>query len=199
MLHFGAVDYEATVYINGNKCGTHKGGYVSFFFDITKYLKVGVNTVTVHAVDDTKDRRIPSGKQSDRYESYGCFYTRSTGIWQTVWLEFVPQTHIKNVKYLTDIENGVLQITAELVGSAEFRASASYMGEPMGEACVSSNGGIAYLQLPLKQIHLWEVGKGRLYDLKLSYGEDEVDSYFGMRSVQLDGYKFLINGKSVFQ
>lgn len=69
LLHFGAVDYEAIVYINGNKFGSHRGGYVSFSFDITKYLKVGVNTVTVHAVDDTRNPLIPTGKQSERYES----------------------------------------------------------------------------------------------------------------------------------
>ncbi len=199
MLHFGAVDYEATVYINGVKCGSHKGGYVSFALDITPYIKAGTNTVTVHAEDDTRNRRIPSGKQSDRFESYGCFYTRTTGIWQTVWLEFLPKAYIKKVKYTTDIENGVLHIAAELVGRGVLQASASYEGEPMGSASVSGNGGSVCLSLPLKEIHLWEVGKGGLYDLKLSYGEDEVDSYFGIRSLQLDGYKFLINGKSVFQ
>lgn len=199
ILYFGAVDYEATVYINGCKCGVHKGGYLSFCFDITPYIKVGTNTVTVHARDDTRNMRIPSGKQSDRFASYGCFYTRTTGIWQTVWLEYLPSAHIKKVKYTTDIENGILQITAELVGSGVLKANASYEDKEMGCASVSSEGGIASLVLPLKEIHLWEVGKGRLYDLKLSYGEDEVDSYFGLRTVRLDGYKFLINGKSVFQ
>jgi len=199
VLHFGAVDYETTVYINGCQCGIHRGGYTSFAFDITQYVKVGINTVTVHAIDDTRDLLIPTGKQSDRYESYGCFYTRTTGIWQTVWLEFLPLIHIKKVKYTTDIENGMLQIAAELAGSATLRAEAYYEGKPMGNASVSCNGGTAYLNLSLKETHLWEVGKGRLYDLKLSYGEDEVGSYFGMRSVRMDGYKFLLNGKSVFQ
>ncbi|MBQ6831497.1 MAG: beta-galactosidase [Oscillospiraceae bacterium] len=199
LLHFGAVDYEATVYINGTKCGTHRGGYVSFALDITPYVKAGTNILTVHARDDTRNKRIPTGKQSERFGSYGCFYTRTTGIWQTVWLEFVPKAYIRKVKYNTDIENGILQITAELEGSGVLRSVASYRGEAMGSASVASNGGIAYLSLPLKQIHLWEVGQGRLYDLKLSYGQDEVDSYFGMRSVQLDGYHFRINGKSVFQ
>ena len=199
LLHFGAVDYEAIVYINGNRCGTHRGGYVSFSFDITKYLKVGENIVTVHAIDDTRNPLIPTGKQSERYESQGCFYTRTTGIWQTVWLEFLPQTHIKKVKYNTDIENGVLHISAELAGNGIFRADAYYQGKPMGSASVVSNGGSAILNLSLKETHLWEVGNGRLYDLELSYGEDVVQSYFGLRSLQLDGYRFLINGKSVFQ
>lgn len=199
LLHFGAVDYEAAVYINGVSCGIHRGGYVSFSFDITKYLKVGENIVTVHAIDDTRNPLIPTGKQSERYESHGCFYTRTTGIWQTVWLEFLPQTHIKKVKYDTDIENSVLHISAELAGNGIFRADAYYKGQPMGSASVVSNGGSAILNLSLKETHLWEVGNGRLYDLELSYGEDVVQSYFGMRSLQLDGYQFLINGKSVFQ
>lgn len=199
MLHFGAVDYEATVYINGCKCGTHKGGYVSFSFDITEYLKIGSNTVTVHALDDTRNPLIPTGKQSDRYESHGCFYTRTTGIWQTVWLEFVPKTYIRKVKYLSDIENGVLNITAELTGKGTLRAEAFYEGRSVGEASVRSNGGIAMLNLPLTEKHLWEVGNGRLYDLLFTYEEDVVHSYFGLRSLQLEGYKFLINGKSVFQ
>ena len=70
MLHFGAVDYETTVYINGVKCGTHKGGYVSFAFDITPYIKAGSNTVTVHAEDDTRNKQIPSGKQSERFGDF---------------------------------------------------------------------------------------------------------------------------------
>ena len=199
LLHFGAVDYEATVYVNGNRCGSHRGGFVSFAMDITEYLTAGENTLVVHATDDSRDLLIPSGKQSDRYESYGCFYTRTTGIWQTVWLEFVPQTHIQSVKYVTDIEKGVLHITAAVSGSGTLRASASYEGKPMGSAQTQAQGGTVQMSLPLEECHLWEVGKGRLYDLELTYGEDLVHSYFGMRSVRLDDYRFLINEKSVFQ
>ena len=199
LLHFGAVDYEAHVYINGKKCGDHRGGYVSFSFDITQLLQPGENVVTVHAEDDSRNLRIPSGKQSDRYDSYGCFYTRTTGIWQMVWLEFVPRNYIQNVRYTTDVENGILNITAQLVGAGTLCAEAFYGETPMGKACVASQGGTATLSVPLAELHLWEVGKGGLYDLALSYGEDHVHSYFGMRSLRLDGYKFLINEKSVFQ
>ena len=100
ILHFGAVDYMATIYINGTKCGSHKGGYVSFAVDITEHVKAGTNTIIVNAVDDTRNRLIPSGKQSEKYNSYACMYTRTTGIWQTVWLEFVPENYIKKVKYI---------------------------------------------------------------------------------------------------
>ena len=81
VLHFGAVDYICKAFVNGKFVGEHKGGYVSFGFDITSALREGENEITVYAIDDTRDRLIPSGKQSDRYESYGCSYTRTTGIW----------------------------------------------------------------------------------------------------------------------
>lgn len=199
ILHFGAVDYFATVYVNGQKCGTHKGGYVSFAFDITEYLTEGTNTITLHAEDDTRSRLIPSGKQSGQYHSHGCFYTRTTGIWQTVWMEFVPKTHIVKTKYMTDINNGTVTIFAELCGAGTLTATASYEGKEMGTATVASNGGTAVVTLDLAETHLWEVGNGRLYDLTLTYGTDEVKSYFGLRSLQLADKKFLINGKSVFQ
>lgn len=198
-LHFGAVDYEAFVYVNGQECGYHRGGYVSFAVDITASVHEGENVITVHAVDDTRSRLIPSGKQSELYESYSCLYTRTTGIWQTVWLEFVPKTHIIKTKYVTDISAGTVTITAWLSGSGTFRADAFYQGKAVGGAVAESEGGMLTVTIPLSEIHLWEVGEGRLYDLELSYGIDRVKSYFGLRSIRLEGYKFLINEKSVFQ
>ena len=199
ILHFGAVDYEATIYINGKKCGSHKGGYVSFRFDISDYVVAGENTIVVHAKDDTRSRLIPSGKQSERYESFGCSYTRTTGIWQTVWLEFVPQTHIIKTKYTTDFHNATLTVAAELRGKGTFAVEAYYEGRCVGRAETVSNGGNATVTLALTEKHIWEVGCGRLYDLVLTYGEDRVESYFGLRSIQLDGNRFLINGRPVFQ
>ena len=84
LLHFGAVDYEAVVYVNGAEAGRHLGGYTSFSFDITGLVHPGENIVTVYAQDDTRSLVQASGKQSGEYGSYGCFYTRTTGIWQTV-------------------------------------------------------------------------------------------------------------------
>ncbi len=198
-LHFGAVDYEAILYINGQYVGNHKGGYVSFKFDITKYLVVGKNTITLNAKDDSRDRLIPSGKQSALYESYWCYYTRTTGIWQTVWLEFVPKNHIKNVKYYTDINKATVTINANLEGEGDFTAKAFYNNKEVGSATTFSQGGNVSVQISLSEKHLWEVGCGRLYDLELSYGQDKVKSYFGLRSLRISGRKFLINEKSVFQ
>lgn len=199
VIHFGAVDYLTTVYINGKQCGQHKGGYVSFSFDITDFVTEGDNVVTVHAEDDTRNRLIPSGKQSEQYHSYGCFYTRTTGIWQTVWLEFTPKTYIKAVKYYPDTSNSSLTIHADLVGYADFSIQASFEGKAMGEVSYHFDGGTTVATIKLSEKHLWEVGKGGLYDLVLKYGDDTVKSYFGLRSIHYTDYKFLLNGKSVFQ
>ena len=199
ILHFGAVDYKATVYINGKEVGTHKGGYISFEFDITDYITDGKNVLTVYAEDDTRNPLQPRGKQSEEYYSHGCDYTRTTGIWQTVWLEFVPESRIKGIKIFPNVENCSVDIQAEVIGSGKFEVLALYQERIMGAATVVSDGGFVTAHLDLKEAYLWEVGEGRLYDLELRFNEYKVDSYFGLRDVRLDGQKFLINGKSVFQ
>ncbi|MBR4867688.1 MAG: beta-galactosidase, partial [Clostridia bacterium] len=199
VLHFGAVDYECTVYVNGEKAGSHQGGYISFSFDITDFLTEGENVLTVCAVDDTRSRLVPSGKQSDRYQGYGCFYTRSTGIWQTVWLEFTPQTYVRSVKFYPQPETNDVKIVLDLVGKSDLNLAITYEGKPMGNASVDKVSGTVTVCVPLAETHLWEVGQGRLYDVDITFGEDTVASYFGLRSVGFDGMKFLLNGKSVFQ
>lgn len=199
MLHFGAVDYEATVYINGTLCGTHRGGYVSFSFDITAFVRVGENTVTVCARDNERDPLIPSGKQSGQYESYSCMYTRTTGIWQTVWLEFTPQTYIRNFRLHPCVETASLTVEATLEGCAPLTLTAAYEGKSMGSVTLPDACAQVAFTLPLKEAHLWEVGKGGLYDLTFTFGEDVVESYFGLRSIAYSDHKFFLNGRSVFQ
>lgn len=206
LLHFGAVDYAAYVYINGEDAGSHQGGYTPFAFDVTKYLKAGNNEVIVCAEDDNRTGFQPKGKQSSSYYSQGCDYTRTTGIWQTVWLEFMPKSYIKNVKYYPDITNGIFNIEADIIGEGKLSVKAAYEGKPCGScetAVTKACCGNVKLTLKVDEIHLWEAGCGRLYDLELSFesGEtcDKVKSYAGLREVRLDGYKFLLNGKSLFQ
>ncbi len=197
-INFGAVDYEAIVYINGKKAGYHKGGYTSFKFDITDLVKEGENEVIVNAVDDTRNPMIACGKQSGELKSHGCHYTRTTGIWQTVWLEFTPEKYIKSFKIFPDYENGTVAISAVLAGKGEFTVKASYEGRMA--ACESKSASSnAFVNLELSEIHLWEVGNGRLYDLELCFEGDRVSSYFGLRNVEMCGMKFLLNGKSVYQ
>ena len=198
-LHFGAVDYRCEAFVNGVSVGTHTGGYVSFCFDVTEAVHEGENVITVYAEDDERDPLIPRGKQSELFYSHGCDYTRTTGIWQTVWMEFLPETHIEKIKIFPNVETGSFDVEALLKGAGTLAVEASYEGRPMGEASVKADGGLVRLHLPLQETHLWELGCGRLYDLKLTYGADTVQSYAGLRSVRLDGYRFLLNGKSVFQ
>ena len=199
ILHFGAVDYLTSVYVNGKKAGTHKGGYVSFSMDITDLVFPGENEIAVWAEDDVRSPVIPSGKQSEEYASYGCMYTRTTGIWQTVWIEFVPKDYILSVRYLTDIHQGALFLTAKVLGTGAFTAEAFWEGVSCGKASAEPTGDTVTISIPLSEVHLWELGRGGLYDLALTFGEDKVKSFFGLREVGLRDGKFLLNGKAVFQ
>ena len=198
-IHFGAVDYKATVYINGKLAGEHSGGYVSFSFEITSLLTTGENTITVHAEDDTRSRMIPSGKQSHRYHSKGCYYTRTTGIWQSVWLEFTPKNYVENVKFYPDPDSSQLTVIARLCGTEKFSITASLGGEVVGYASAKNSNGDLTLTISLSKTALWEPLSPRLYDLEIVFGEDKIKSYFGLRKVKLDKRRILINGKPVFQ
>lgn len=198
-LHFGAVDYETTVFVNGEKVGTHKGGYSSFKMDITKQAKVGENTLFVYAKDDVRSGKQPRGKQSVKFHSSGCDYTRTTGIWQTVWLEAVPKAYIASAKYYPDIHDGSLTVIGETVGNGEVTIKTSFDGKAAGETAVKTYGGKFKAYIKLTEKHLWELGKGGLYDLEFTFGEDSVKSYFGLREVALQDGAFLLNDKRVFQ
>ncbi len=198
-LNFGAADYLTTVLINGKCAGRHKGGYTSFKFDITELVRDGENEIFVLCEDSVHSPLVPRGKQSKERESHGCDYTRTTGIWQSVWLEYTPENYIKQVKYYPDPDDCSLTVWADFEGCADFSAEAFFDGKSVGYVSSDAAKGNHFFKLPLSEKHLWEVGKGGLYDLKLKFGDDEVSSYFGLRDIRLDGMKFLINGKSVFQ
>lgn len=196
-LNFGAVDYEAKVYLNGKYVGKHAGGYTPFSFDITKELKAGENEITVY-VEDNINANVPSGKQSAKTESFGCFYTRTTGIWQSVYLEFTANKYIKSVRYFTDISKPSVDIEAIVEGDGKFTAEVYYLGKLVGKVSKEIQHK-EILTVDLSEKHLWDVGKGDLYDVVLTYGEDKVQSYFGLREVGFDGLKFTLNGRPVFQ
>ena len=198
-VHFGAVDYHARVFVNGLFAGEHFGGYVSFALEITEFLKCGENTLTVYAEDDTRSRHVPSGKQSMRYASRGCYYTRTTGIWQTVWLEFTPKTYVEKIKLTPDADSMTLLAEVKLVGKAVLSLTAELDGKEVGNTALISEGGVTSLSVPLSEKALWEPLSPRLYDLKIKYGDDEVKSYFGLRKIRIDGRRVLINEKPVFQ
>ena len=198
ILHFGAIDYESYIYINHKQVYHNIGGYVGFGIDITEYVVFGEeNVITVCAKDGHPNGKA-SGKQCENYYSIECCYTRTTGIWQTVWLEYVEKSYIKGVKYFSSIEQQNVQIEVESVGSAEFKAVAYYNKKNVGEVNAALSSGISRVTLNLSELHLWEAGNGRLYDLELTYGNDRVKSYFGIRSTAFDNRNYLLNGKSVF-
>lgn len=174
LIHFGAVDYETEVWINGHSVGKHKGGYTPFTFDITDYIIQGINVVTVCAKDDVRSGLQPRGKQSSLYYSHHCDYTRTTGIWQTVWLEAVPENYIASVKYIPDPENSCIHLNASIAGTYHssknllFKAEAFYAGKSVGSATAKVAGNNVQITIYLSEVHLWEPGLPNLYDINLS-------------------------------
>ncbi len=198
VIHFGAVDFKSRVFVNGREAGSHIGGYASFSFDITEFVALGENVITVYAEDELRDGKQAAGKQCPFYYSGGCSYTRTTGIWQTVWLEFVPENHVKSIKYFPNIERQCFDVECSVSGKAELKLTAYYEGVECGSVSKEVSGDGNLLALNLSELHLWEAGCGRLYDIVIEFGDDKIKSYAGMRQVKIDGYRFLLNGKSVF-
>jgi len=207
LLHFGAVDYKCEAWINGKSAGVHEGGYASFTFEITDAVCEGENTLVICADDDQRHGRQPYGKQCYHYHSSGCSYTRTTGIWQTVWLEWVPQTYLRSFRSVPNAADGSIYIDALIDGNAmggTLKAEASFCGEKAGCCEAAVDGNHARLTLKMDDPKLWTVGQPNLYDLQLTLARsgqvlDTVSSYFGLRTISFDGKKCLLNGKPVFQ
>ena len=205
-LHFGGVDYYSWVYINGQLAGSHVGENVDFNFDITRYLKAGSNEVVVKVFDDFSSGLQPSGKQSGSDKSSGCFYTRTTGIWQSVWLEAVGSSFVETISVVPDPDHSRVVITAKINGvdkDLKLKAEAFADGKSVGSD-IASGPGQNVLVIDLKEKKLWSPGTPFLYNLKLTLVSgtgkiDELTSYFGLRKVTIEGRKFLINGKPIFQ
>jgi beta-galactosidase/beta-glucuronidase len=201
LLHFGAVDYRAMVWLNGQVVGQHEGGHVPFSFDITPLLKAGANVLTVRAEDPPTDRYIPRGKQYWQPKSRGIFYTRTTGIWQTVWLEAVGQSYLEKVR-ITPSNDGVVQFEGRIArpqSDLEFHVVLPQIGQ--GTARTSEARVVAAAQVPNPK--LWSTRSPNLYEVtfELRRGDqvlDRVQSYFGFRSVTTEGGRILINGRSTY-
>jgi hypothetical protein len=203
VLHFGAVDWETKVSVNGKPLGVHRGGYDAFSFDLTDALKPdGTQEITVEVFDPTDDGGQPRGKQT--LKPGGIMYTPTSGIWQTVWLEPVAEAHIASLKLVPDLDGGCLRLTAEGAGLVE--AVASDGGKPVAQ--VSGPAGTE-LKLAVPNPKLWSPDSPHLYDLRVSLKSsgkvvDSVTSYFGMRKIALakdeNGIaRPMLNGKFVFQ
>ena len=200
LLHFDAIDHDATVFINGQKAGSHAGGYDGFSLDITSFTHPGVNIVVVGA-HDANDGRTPSGKNGPRGD-----YTFTSGIWQTVWLEPVNQTYIKKIRLLPDLTNNRINISVDADAGSTVTATVIRNHKSVSSATAVSG---TSFNVPIENAIYWTPDHPFLYDLKLTLRDaagnitDQVTSYFGMREIRLgkvDGViRPLLNGKFLMQ
>ena len=189
LLNFGAVDWQATVWVNGQKIGEHQGGYTPFSLDITAALRnrQQPQEVVVEVWDPADTGSQPAGKQS--LNPQGIWYTPTTGIWQTVWLEPVPQSHVERLKLVPDVDQSALHLealTSDASQANRVRAIALAGGEEVGMVEGPTN---APMTLSIDSPKLWSPASPYLYDLRVDLlndaGQvvDRVTSYFGMRKV----------------
>ena len=208
LLHFGAVYYESEIYIDGKFVDRHFGGSDSFTVDITPFVKPGqTHSLVVNAKSDLRSRMQSAGKQSLRHGPFECMYTRTTGIWQTVWMEAVAPCAIERVKYITDIDRNTV--------SMEFTMRRNVSGNTLtvtvkdGNKTVASNtapiASGSVVSLPIKKAKWWSPESPFLYDvvfeLKNAAGDviDRVTSYFGMRKIHTEGNKIYLNNQPYYQ
>lgn len=208
LLHFGAVDWESTVWINGTLIGEHRGGYDAFTYDVTAALKPqGEQEIIVHVYDPTDSHTQPRGKQVNK--PHGIWYTPTTGIWQTVWIEPVPQTYIESIKLTPDVDKQRLLVEVIAVGAkADVRVEVTLLGKDDEEVSVYAKPGERAV-LPIKDMKLWSPDSPHLYDLRVRLlaketSLDEIRSYFGMRKIALGKdeagiTRILLNDKPLFQ
>ncbi|MEE3420645.1 MAG: sugar-binding domain-containing protein [Lachnospiraceae bacterium] len=200
LLNFEAVDQYAEVYVNGALAGRHMGGYSPFTFDITDLVSDGPNFLHVSVLDSTDSSYHSRGKQAQ--VRGGMFYSCQSGIWQTVWMEYVPDLYIRDLKITPDIDRKCVRLTIfpsrdagkEAIVSIIRRGRVILMRKmPTGED----------ISLPMESMELWTPESPSLYSLKVELGNDHVDSYFGMRkfSVGMDARgirRFMLNNKPYF-
>jgi len=180
IIHFGAVDCECVVKINGEEACRHVGGFVPFSFEITNYVKEGENEIEVVVTDPSDTSYHSRGKQS--LKNGGIWYTPQSGIWQTVWIESLPKDFIKDITIIPDIDSGEVTIKAAFDGEAgEFSAIAYDGGKEIGRAVSSSGKAV----IKLDGFELWSPENPKLYDLIIEYREDKIKSYFGMRKFSI--------------
>jgi beta-galactosidase/beta-glucuronidase len=205
LLKFGAVDYRAMVWINGRLAGGHEGGHTPFTLDVTDLLKGGRNTVTVRAEDPPTDRSIPRGKQYWEAKSRSIFYTRSSGIWQTVWLEAAGQSYLEHLAIKPDL-GGTVRFDARVAHAQtdlELHVTVKSGAQVVATGSGRISGATAMAAAAVASPQLWSPGRPNLYDvtLELKRGAmvvDRVTSYFGFRSVGVERGRVTINGSPIY-
>ena len=234
LLHFGGVDYESTIYINKKKVGFNQGGSTPFSLDISSFLiKNSENDLKLYVIDKrcagspepkfdykgrgvfrsqddikkwvlNKNRFQPRGKQSTFRHSYGCYYTRTTGIWQTVWLEAVNYKNIKNINIQANVKSSSFIFIPEYSSkfSGNLKVDIFFKNKLIKSSLISTKTKKFAIKIP--KVKLWSIGKPNLYNFTFTLIDknktiDKVESYGGMRSIEVKKNKIYLNGKKLYQ
>jgi Glycosyl hydrolases family 2, sugar binding domain/Glycosyl hydrolases family 2/Glycosyl hydrolases family 2, TIM barrel domain len=208
LLHFEAVDYRCEVFVNGKSVGTHQGGNTPFSFDISSAAIVGKNELVVRVEDETEKFQL-RGKQV--LNAHGIWYTQVSGIWQTVWMESVPQTYIEKIKLATRADSGEVDVKIATQGTsaAKFEVFVNDGATKITQGLSKSADQLLTIAIPKDKLKLWSPDSPHLYDLEIRLLDasgkvvDQVDSYVGVRTVgkvkDADGHwRFTLNGKTIF-
>lgn len=206
LLHFQAVDYECRVYVNGVFVGHHIGGTAPFHFDVTKYVAFdSQNDVVVYVYDPSEDPYLPRGKQYWKEKSAVIWYTRTTGIYQSVWIEAVPHAYIKNVRLTPLYDEGIIELVAQVsqIGM-DFVATISGKDHDLIEKTVKANDSTINIKFNVLKTESdfinksWSPDNPYLFDLQLAYGADRVATYFGMRKIATKDGRVWLNNKPYY-
>lgn len=210
LLHFGAVDEEATVWVNGIEVARHRGGFTPFSVDLDEVVKPGDKATIVLRARDDMEKPKPRGKQSTLYHNHDCDYTRTTGIWQTVWMEPVPHTYLKRTRITPDLANRAFHLEQPIAGNGSrctvrvsLRSGKTVLVE--GQSVVGSLSTRMTVTIPEGHVRPWSMRDPFLYDLTIELLDrqgkviDKLESYAGLRSVSIDGKAVKLNGETVFQ
>ncbi len=210
LLHFGAVDHDALIWLNGSFLGSHSGGYTPFYFDVSGIIKDGENELTVYVTDEFRPDNV-RGKQVWDGLPWGCHYTAVTGIWQEVWLEFTGENYINDVKFITDFDSHC--VTAELTFNKKttgfISAVVSKDGSEYMSVRQSAGGRTSKLLFSFedcgvkdKEVYTWSPSHPNLFDvsfcLETETGKDTVETYFGMRKISTDANKIYFNNSQIY-
>ena len=209
MLNFGAVYFNSEVYVDGSLVGRHFGGSSSFSMDITPFVKAGsTHSLVVKASSDVRGGMQSAGKQSLQFASHDCDYTRTTGIWQTVWMEAVDMQGLSRVHVITDIDQSMIIVHPEFFAdnaANTLKVIVKDGAKVVSEKSVKGASANTAVFLPIKKARLWSPEDPFLYDVTYQViaadGSviDEVSSYVGMRKVHVEGNKVFLNNVPYYQ
>lgn len=202
LLHFGAVDQCCTVWVNGQEAGSHTGGYLPFALDVTELIEGDAFTLELRVTDPTDTGSLSRGKQ--RLKNTGIWYTPQSGIWQTVWMECVPENYLRSLRITPKPEENAVHIRLEADDPAMAAVTICRDGGIIAEGQTDENGE-STLTIPAEELRLWSPEEPFLYDVAITLaGSDKVESYFGMRAFGIGKDekglpRLLLNGKPYFQ